>query len=409
LNISRFIAYRIQHTHGKSFSSLVARIGIASIAIGLGVMIISFAILEGFQQTIQRKIFSFGAHLQVTYFNPSRSTFEEIPISTNSELYQQYDQIPYIESIQVFSHKAGLLKTDDDVQGIILKGIGRDFNLTAFAPNITAGRFISLPDTAYSNEILISQKMANRLRLQVDDSVLMYFLQGAQSRPRVRRLNISGIYETGMEEFDESMVIGDINLIQRLNNWGDTLVGGYEIYLKDFRHLDAAAEEVFDVMDYNLNVEKITDLYIQIFEWLTLLNKNVAIFLGLILFVACFNMVAILLILIMERTQMIGLLKAVGASDQQVRRIFLLGGIRLISWGLLWGNVIGIGFCALQYYFRIIPLDQEAYYMTTVPIEWNFPLIVLLNVAIFLLVSIVLLIPTVIISRIQPVKALRFD
>jgi lipoprotein-releasing system permease protein len=408
VNIALFIARRIQHTQGKSFSTTVARIGVASIAIGIAVMIVSFAILGGFKETIQRKIFSFGAHLQVSQFSMNRS-FEETPVSTNTDLYQHYERIPEISSVQVYSHKAGLLKTEEDLSGVFLKGVGKDFNLQAFNQNMVDGKFISFSDTAYSKEIVISRKIASQLRLKVKDDVLLYFVQNAQSRPRVRKLEISGIYETGMEEFDESVVLGDIRLIQRLNDWSDTLVGGYEIYLKDFAKLETAADKVYDLMDYDMQVETIKDKYIQVFDWLSLLNRNVAIFLSLILFVACFNMVAILLILIMERTQMIGILKSVGATQSQVRRIFLLGGVQLITRGLLWGNMLGIGFCALQYYFKLIPLDVEAYYMNTVPIAWDWPIFILVNLAVLLLVTLVLIIPTIIIGRIQPVQALRFD
>jgi lipoprotein-releasing system permease protein len=344
----------------------------------------------------------------VSQFTVGRS-FEETPISTNTELYKDYKQIPEISNIQVFSHKAGLLKTDENLQGVFLKGVWKDFNIESFKKNLVAGSFITFPDSSYSSEIVISRKIANQLQLKVKDDILLYFIQNAQSRPRVRKLSVRGIYETGMEEFDESIVIGDIRLIQRLNNWSDTLVGGYEIYLKNFKDLDAGADKVYDLMDFDMQVEKITDKYIQIFDWLSLLNRNVAIFLSLILFVACFNMVAILLILIMERTQMIGVLKSVGATNGQVRKIFLLSGVQLVGNGLLWGNIIGIGFCALQYYFKLIPLDVEAYYMHTVPIAWDWLIIFLVNIAVLLLVTLVLIIPTIIISRIQPVQALRFD
>jgi lipoprotein-releasing system permease protein len=405
LNISLFIAKRIQYTQEKSFSATVSRIGIAGIALGLGVMLISFAILGGFKKAIQQKIFSFGAHLQVKEFTTSRS-FEEQPISSNITLYKESYQIPEIEHIQVFAHKAGLLKTETEVQGLVLKGVGKDFNELTFRPNMVEGKFVNFSGSAYSKDIVVSRKLARQLNLKLHDEVLIYFVQNP---PRVRKLTISGIYETGMEEFDEQIALCDIALLQKLNNWNDSLVGGFEIFLKDFDDLDEGAKKVFDLMEYDMAVIKITDKYIQIFEWLALLNRNVAIFLGLILFVACFNMVAILLILIMERTHMIGILKAIGASDKQVQRIFLMSGLQLVLKGVLWGNVIGIGFCALQYYFQFIPLDAEAYYMATVPIDWDFPLIILLNVAVLTLVMLVLLIPSVIITRISPVKALRFD
>lgn len=408
LNVSRFIARRILFNEGSSFSSTVARLGIAGIAIGLAVMIVSFAILGGFKRVIQQKIFSFGAHLQVSQYNTNNS-YEEVPISTNTPLYQDSTQIPYIRHIQVYAHKAGLLKTDEDIAGVVLKGIGKDFNLPAFRQNMQEGKFVSFTDPDYSKEIVVSRKVASLLRLKINDSVLLYFIQQANRQPRVRKLSISGIYETGLEEFDETVVLGDIRLIQRLNDWSDTLVGGYEIYLDDFQNLDKADEVVEDYTDYDVHATKVTELYPQIFDWLSLLNNNVAIFLSLILFVACFNMVAILLILIMERTPMIGLLQSFGATHRQVRRIFLLGGLRLIGWGMFWGNLIGLGFCALQDYFQLIPLDPAAYYMNTVPIEWDFPLLLLINLGILLLVAAVLTLPTFIITRISPVQALRFD
>ncbi len=372
---------------------------------GLAVMIISFAILGGFKDRIYQKIFSFGAHLQVSYFEVN-DTFQEKPVSTESKLYRQYKRIPEIAHIQSFSLKAALLKTENEVQGVVLKGIGRDFNQAAFLPNMKEGKLVTPGDTSYSLDMVISRKLANQLNLKLNDDVFLYFVQ---TPPRVRKLTISGIYETGMEEFDESIALCDIALLQRLNNWGNNEVGGFEIFLKDFNQIEEAAGKVFNLMDFYMKVVPVTEQYLQIFDWLSLLNNNVAIFLALILFVACFNMVAIVLILIMERTQMIGLLKALGSQDGQVRRIFLISGIRLVGEGLLWGNIAGIGFCALQYFFHLIPLDAEAYYMDTVPIEWNFPLIMVLNAVVFVLVTLILLIPTAIISRIQPVKALRFS
>ncbi len=405
-NLSSFIATRIRQKQGQSFSATVARIGVAGIALGLAVMIVSFAIMGGYKEKIYQKIFSFGAHLQVSYFEANDS-FNENPISTKSKLYQQYKQrIPEVAHIQVFSHKAALLKTESEVQGVMLKGIGRDFNREAFQSNMVEGQMVTFADTSYSKNLIISRKLANQLNLKLKDDVFLYFVQ---TPPRVRKLTVSGIYETGMEEFDESIALCDIALLQRLNNWESHQVGGFEILLKDFARLESGAEQVFNLMDFYMQVIPVTDRYIQIFDWLSLINQNVVIFLTLILFVACFNMVAILLILIMERTQMIGLLKALGSRDQQVRRIFMLSGMRLVGEGMLWGNAVGLGLCALQYYFELIPLDPEAYYINTVPIHWDFPLILMLNVGVFVLVTLILLIPTAIISRIQPVKALRFS
>lgn len=405
MNLSYFISKRINQTSQSTFSSIINKIAIASVAIGLAVMLISFLILGGFQHTIKEKIFSFGAHLQVTKYTLGNS-FEEQPISKTSYFYQNYDEFNFIDHVQEFSHKPGLLKTDEDVWGVLLKGVGNNFNVERFNQNIIEGRFINLPDSGYSREILVSQRIANLLRLNLGDDVIMYFVQDP---PRYRKLNIVGIYKTDLEDFDDKIIVGDIGLIQRLNNWDEDMVGGFEVFINDYRKMDKAEEILMDEVDYDLYVEKISDKYIQIFEWLSLLNKNVVIFLTLILFVACFNMVSILLILIMERTQMIGMLKALGATNGQVRKIFVYDGMQLIYKGLIWGNFLALGFGFLQDKFRLIPLDPENYYMNFVPIQWNWPILILLNILVFLIVSSILLIPTMIISKINPIKAIQFD
>lgn len=405
MNLSYFISKRINNASQSTFSSIINKIAIASIAIGLAVMLISFLILGGFQKTIKEKIFSFGAHLQITKYTLGNQ-FEEQPVSKKSDFYENFKEFSFIDHVQEFSHKPGLLKTEDDVWGVLLKGVGKSFNLDRFQSNIIEGRFINFSDSAYSREIIISQTIANKLVLKAGDDVIMYFVQDP---PRYRKLHISGIYKTDLEDFDDKVIIGDIGLIQRLNNWDEDLVGGFEVFINNSNNIDHAENVLMDEIDYDLYVEKISDKYIQIFEWLSLLNKNVVIFLSLILFVACFNMISILLILIMERTQMIGVMKALGATNNQIRNIFIYDGMHLMIKGLIWGNIIAIGLAILQDKFKLIPLDAENYYMDFVPIEWNWGIIVLMNVLVFIVVSLVLMVPTIIISRLNPVKAIKFD
>ena len=369
-------------------------------------MMVSFLILDGFRKEVKDKIYSFSGHLQVTKYSLDNSMQEE-PISTNNPLYEHPERFAGVDHVQVFSHKAGLLKTEDEVLGAFLKGVSTDFDSTQFKRNIRRGQFIRFDSSGYSTDVLISQKVANTLRLDTGDNVRMYFIDPPNNR--IRKLHVRGIYNTSIEEFDDQVIIGDIRMIQRLNNWPDSLVGGFEVFLTDSERVDQAEEALEGELDYSLFVEKISDKYVQIFEWLDLINNNVTVFLALILFVACFNIVSILLILIMERTQMIGILKALGAKDSQIRRIFTYNGMLLIARGMLIGNLIGIGFGLLQSRFKLIPLDPENYYMDFVPIEWNWLTIVLLNVLIFVVVGLVLGIPTLIISRIQPIKAIRFD
>jgi lipoprotein-releasing system permease protein len=405
LNLYYFISKRINKSRKGSFSSVVGVIATCSIMLGIAVLIISFSILEGFKHKIQNKIFSFGSHMQVTKYDLHKS-YEESPLSIHSDLFLHPEKIQEISHIQVYSMKPGLLKTKEEVMGVVMKGIGRDFGLDRFKQNIVEGSFIKFNDTTYSQDILVSRKIADKMRLKTGDSLLMFFVQYP---PRFKKLAIKGIYETGLEELDDQVIIGDIKLNQNLNNWADTLVGGYEIYIKNFSQLDEVSQKVFEVMDYDMQLEKITDKYLQIFDWLTLLRRNVRIFLVLILFVACFNMVSTIFIMIMERTNMIGLLKALGARNDQVHAIFIYNGLFIILRGMLFGNLIGLGFCALQYYFKLIPLDPENYYMSSVPIEWNWLMIVLLNLLIFVMISLVLVIPVFIISRISPIKAIKFN
>ncbi|PRY12702.1 lipoprotein-releasing system permease protein [Pontibacter ummariensis] len=402
MNISKYISDKISEVQSGSFTSSVTKIAIISIAAGIAIMIVSFAILEGFRNEIREKIFSFGAHLQVSKYDTNNS-YEGAPISVNIGVT---DSIAGIKQIQPFARKTAIIKTEEEVLGVVLKGIGQDYDLTAMQQNLEAGELIAFNDSAASKEVLISQTIADKLKLEVGDEAIFYFIQNP---PRARKLEVKGIFNTGLEEFDEVFVLGDIQLIQELNNWPDTLVGGIEIVLKDFNQIDQAADQVFEQMNYDLQLEKITDRHAQLFDWLKLLRKNVIIFLVLIIFVASFNMVSTVFIMIIERINMIGVLKAVGATDAQIRQVFYFRGLKLTIKGLIWGNIIGLGFCALQYYFELIPLDPENYYMDRVPISWNFGIIVLLNVITLLLTMLAILIPAAMVARIKPVKAIKFD
>jgi lipoprotein-releasing system permease protein len=405
LNLSYFISKRISGNGGNSFSGTIHKIAIASIGIGLAIMIISFLILKGFQLKIQEKLFSFGGHFQVTKFTLSRS-YEEDPISKELPLFQDYSQFDFIDHMQEYANKAGLLKANEEVMGIVLKGVSDNFDLSKFEQNISKGNFPDLSTEDYSLDIMISQNIADKLQLDVGDEPLLYFIQNP---PRVRKMKISGIYETRMEDFDEKIIMGDLRLVQLINSWPDSLVGGFEVFLKDYAKIDAYYPILEEEVGYELYVEKISDKYVEIFDWLSLLNRNVVIFLSLTLFVACFNMISILIILIMERTHMIGVLKSFGSPGKLIRRIFVFNGMRLIAKGMLLGNLIGILFGYLQSKYQFLTLDAQSYYMEFVPISWNWPIIIFLNVLTFAVVSLTLSIPTMIINRITPIKSIRFD
>lgn len=414
VNVPFFLASRVRRAPVESFSATVTKVGIASIAIGLAVMIVAFAVLFGFKRTIQEKIFLFGAHLQVSKFTANFS-YEESPISTKGPFLAQAKANPDVAHVQAVALKAGILKTPDELAGIVMKGVGTDYNWQLIEQSLVSGRVpgpagdsaTAQPDApGYSTEIMVSQYLANQLNLTVGQSAITYFLGGEQPRPR--KLTVVGIYMTGLEEFDKQIILGDLRLIQRLNNWTPDQVGSLEIFVKDFDQLPQAYESVFDQIPPDFRLIRVTDQYGPLFDWMVLLDRNTLVFLVLILFVASFNMVSVLLVLMMERTPMIGLLKALGSPNALLRRMFLYVGLNMVGWGLLIGNVIGIGFSFVQDRYKLIPLDAKSYFMNYVPIQWDWSVIILLNLATVGIIAAVLWLPTLVINRIEPVKALVF-
>lgn len=369
-------------------------------------MVVSFLILKGFQETVENKIFGFSGHLLVTRFSMNNS-LEETPMDYNIPLFRHPESFPFVGHVQEYAHKAGMIKTDEDVLGVFLKGVGQSFDTASFKENLIEGRFIHLPDSGYANEVVLSKVIATKLRAEIGDNLVIHFFQDP---PRFRRLKVTGIYETNLSEyFDSRVVISDIRIIQRLNDWADSISGGLEIFAADASLIDEAGMGIGERLDYDLNIERVSDRYLQVFEWLQLVSRQVNILLVIILIVVCINMISIILILVMERTQMIGMLKALGGTDSFIRSIFLFNGMSLIIKGLLFGNLLGLGLCWLQYKFQIITLNAQDYYMSVVPISWHWDIVILLNLLTFAVVSLVLFLPTMIITRISPIKAIRFD
>jgi len=400
LNLPLFISQKTNKPKEGSFSSTIHKVATVSIALGLAVMILSFLIMLGFQNTIKNKVYDFTGHMQVTRYLTG-NTYTERPASLDS-----LEDIEGIERIQPFGYKYGLLQNEEGVEGIIFKGIDSSFDRKGFSGYLVEGRFIELNSSKTSLEVVVSKKEAERMNLTVGGSVLMHFIQ---EPPRTRRLQVVGIYQTGMEDFDDKLLLGDLSLIRRLNNWQENQAGGYEVFVNDPDEIEKVYANLYDKIGYELFVQKSSQKYIQIFEWLTLINNNVNILIFMVLFVASFNMISIILILILERTPMIGTLKALGSTDTLIRKIFIYSGMRLIIRGLLIGNSLGIGLALVQYYFKLIPLDPNNYYMSYVPIEFNWLIIIGLNLLIFILVSLVLFLPALFISRIEPIKAIKFD
>ncbi|MCC5920417.1 MAG: ABC transporter permease [Cyclobacteriaceae bacterium] len=402
MNFPFFISRKINSRGGESFAATIQRVAVVSIALGVAVMLLSVLILVGFRDTIKEKLFTFSGHIILTKYSLGNS-FEEDPISRDREIFNNPSSFKYITHAQEFIHKPGLITKDKEVHGILMKGVGREYDSLRFKESLVAGRFLSFTD---SSEVILSRKIAKTMQVDVDEEVLIYILQNP---PRFRKLKVVGLYDTGMEDFDDRMIIGDIALARALNGWDDSLTGGFELFVDHFDNIEKAEEHLYDVLDNDLYIATIKDKYIQIFDWLSLLNRNVFIFLSLIMFVACFNMIAILFILIMERRPFIGVLKALGSKDIEIRKIFVLMGVKLTLKGLFYGNMLGMGLCYLQYRFKLIPLDPENYYMSYVPVSWNWPFIIFLNLGVITLIGLVLIIPSAMVSRLSPVEALRRD
>lgn len=390
----------------SGFASLIHRIAVVTIGIGLGAMIVAYLVLHGFRNRVEEKIYSFSGHLLVNRISGSNAV-EEAPFETTFSLVQHPDSFPMVDRVQEFSHKAGLIKTEDEILGIVLKGVGPSFDLDRFKENMKVGRFIRFSDSTYAQEIVVSQWIADKLRLSLGDDVTLHFFQYP---PRARRVTVVGIYESNLSDyFDEKIILADIGMIRRLNGWNEQEAGGLQIYLKDVNRTQDAYMDMLDRVPFDLYVEQTRDRYVQVFEWLDLISRQVNILLGVILLVVCVNMVSVVLILVMERTNMIGVLKALGADNGLIRRVFYAQGARLIFRGLLLGNAIGLGVCWLQHQFGLIRLNPRNYYMDTVPVAWAWDAVIGLNLLVFVVVFVVLMLPAMFISRVTPVEAIRFD
>jgi lipoprotein-releasing system permease protein len=414
MNLPYFIAHRLikGRREGTSFSRPINVIAIVGIAMGLAVMILAVAILTGFKKQIREKVVGFGSHIQIMNLDLNNS-FETTPISDTQKFIPRIKEIPGVEHIQVFATKAGIIRTDEDIQGVVLKGIGSDFDWNYFKSNMVDGAVFTVTDTGRTDKVIISKKIADMLKLKTGDSFSMLFIQDP---PRMRKFTISGIYETSLEEFDKMYVYCDIGHIKRLNGWKDDQVSGFEVFIKDFDKLDEMTYQVRDAIGYKITEEdtkfKVTNIrmrYPQIFDWLNFQDINVIIIILLMLIVAGFNMISGLLILILEKTNMIGVLKSLGAEDITLRRVFLFQAAYLIGKGLFWGNFIGIGLAYLQLKTGLITLDPTSYYIKTVPVNLELVHILLLNAGTMVAIIIMLLVPSQLISRISPVKAIRYD
>jgi lipoprotein-releasing system permease protein len=413
MSLAYFIARRLYRDTdgGRKVSRPAVLIALTGIAVGLAVMIATVAIVTGFKSEVRDKIVGFGAHIQISNLNASRS-YESLPVQTDSQL-TALAQLPQVGHVERFSTKLGMIKTDDDFQGIVLKGVGQEFDPTFFRQHLTAGEVPQFTDTAATNRVLISQHLADRLRLALGDRIDIYFLQ---IDIRVRRLTIAGIYQTHFYEYDNLFLLTDIYTVNRLSGWKADQAGGIEVTLRDYGRLKEAAWEIgtrlegrTDAYGQSYVVQDIEQLTPQIFAWLDILDVNIWVILILMIGVAGFTIVSGLLIIIIERTSMIGVLKSLGADNTLVRRVFLWFALFLIGKGMVWGNVIGLGFYAVQHWLGVFKLDPTKYYMDTVPVLFNVWYFLLLNVGTLLVAVLMLIGPSYIITRIHPAQSMRYE
>lgn len=405
MNLTAFIAHRITFQSKRSFSKLSVRIAILGIMLSLSVMILAVAVVKGFKTEIREKIRGFSGDIILIKYDLN-SSYENSPFSLGADTLKKLQNLPDIQYAYPYAIKPGIINTDNEIEGVVLKGVDKSFNWDFFKKILVEGKVIDFTDSlAARKQILISQHIANRLKLKVGDDFLMYFVQ---ENLRKRPFKIVGIYNLGVEEVDKTYVIGDLSIIKRLNNWKDSQVGGYEIRVKDFDKLESANSRVSDNIGFRLRAFSITEWYQTIFQWLSLLDINTQVILILMMAVAVINMISALLIIILERTNMIGILKALGSSNWRIQKIFLSNAAYLIGFGLLLGNILGIGLGLLQSYTHFFELDQVSYYMSFVPVQLELADIIFLNAGTLVVCLLVLIIPSMLVTRISPVKAITF-
>lgn len=414
MSLSFFIARRIyrESDGGKQVSRPAVLIAMAGIAVGLAVMIIAVAVAVGFKSEVRNKVIGFGSHIQITNLDAVNS-YETHPIAVGDSMMAALAGYPQISHVQRFSTKPGMIKTDDAFQGMVLKGVGPEFDPRFMQEYLLEGEIPVFSDSVSSNQVLISKALATKMKLKLGDKIYTYYIQ---DDVRARRLTIAGIYQTNFSEYDNLFLLTDLSLVNRLNGWQPEQVTGVELQVKDYDRLEDTTYEIAVETDNRQDkwggiyyVRNIEQLNPQIFEWLNLLDLNVWVILILMIGVAGFTMISGLLIIIIERTNMIGILKALGATDFTIRKTFLWFAVFLIGKGMLWGNAVGLAFCILQSRFGLFKLDPETYYVDTVPVSFNIPLLLLINIGTLLTTVLMLIGPSFLITKINPASSIRYE
>ena len=390
----------------SGFSRPIVKLSVAGVALGIVVMLIAIAVTTGYKQVIRDKVVALGSHIRISNYDMNYS-FEPVPFEKNRPFVEEIKTLPEVKSVQCYSTKAGVIKTDDQVEGIVLKGIDLSFDKEHFQKNLIEGELLSLEDTTPSKEIIISTTLSKRLKLKLGDKVRTYFVQDP---PMQRNFTVTGIYETGLPEYDQQFALVDLRQIRKLNQWDSTLVGGIEVLINDFAQLDETREKIDNMVGYDLKAESIKDIFPQIFQWIALFDTNVIVLLIITFCVCMITMMSAFFIIVIEQTPTIGLLKTMGMKNQSIVTLFLMIASNIIIRGLLWGNIVATGFCLLQQHFHWVHLDAATYYVSYVPVEFNIPLILAVNVAVLVLCMAILVLPAYIVARkSSPLAAIKFD
>jgi lipoprotein-releasing system permease protein len=411
LNYELFIAKRViaAKQYKSSISSPIIKIAIIAISLGIVIMMIAISTGIGLQQKIREKLSGFNGHIQITNFDTNNSEITLDPILKNQDFYPKFHSINNIKNIQIFATKAGIIRTETDFEGIIFKGVSNDYDWTFFKDYLVEGVLPNYQNNI-SNDVLISKEISNRLNIEVGEEFNVLFVKQDPSKPPwIRVVKAVGIYNSGFAEFDENFVIADIRHIQKMNNWSADEIGGFEVIINNFDEIENISNQVYTETGATLNSQSVIEKYPAIFEWISLFDTNIYLIIAIMVLVAGINMITALLVLILERTQMIGILKALGSSSVSIRKVFLYNAAYLILRGLFWGNLIGLLILGIQKYSGIITLDSETYYVSEVPIYIDFGYIILLNIGTLLLCLLMLIVPSIVISKISPAKSIKFE